>query len=186
MQILPYVLLFVGVFLRLIPHPLNVAPVAAIALFAGVYLPKRWAIILPVAIMAMGDALLSVPAFREALPWGVHGAGWYSLAPVIWLSFALVGLIGLWVRQKKNVLTIAGGTLLGSIVFYLVTNWAVWFFGTMYPHTFAGLLESYTMALLFFRNSVMGDLFYTTALFGGFESVRWFARMKARKEVLSN
>ncbi|USN53255.1 MAG: hypothetical protein H6760_03720 [Candidatus Nomurabacteria bacterium] len=183
MQILPYILLFVGVFLRLIPHPLNVAPVAAIALFAGVYLRKSWAVILPLSIMMMSDILMSVPAFREALPWGLHGAGWYSLAPITWLSFAFVGLIGLWVRQKKNVLSIAGGTLLGSIVFYLVTNWAVWFFGTMYAHTFSGLIQSYTMALPFFRNTLIGDLFYTTVLFGGFESVRWFVRMKARREV---
>ena len=57
------------------------------------------------------------------------------------------------------------GTLSGSVLFYLITNYAVWQFTPMYTKTFAGLIQSYIMALPFFRNSLVGNLFYTAVFF---------------------
>ena len=53
----------------------------------------------------------------------------------------------------------------------MVTNYAVWQFSPWYEKSLAGLLESYTLALPFFRNTLLGDLFYSAVLFGAYEAV---------------
>lgn len=176
-------LIVIGAVLRLAPHLPNVAPVSALALFGGVYLGRRLSLIVPLGIMILSDVLLSLPALRSLLPWGVTGAGWHHLVWATWGSFALVGLIGWWVRRRKTVSRILLGSLAGSILFYLITNWAVWAYGTMYPADWPGLIQSYTQALPFFRNSLLGDLGYTALFFGVYEGAAAFVRMKQRGVV---
>ena len=102
----------------------------------------------------------------------------------VYFSFALMGVIGLYVRRHKNFARVVGGALLGSILFFLITNWAVWAFGAMYPLTLTGLLESYTMAIPFFRNSLLGDLFYVGILVGSMEVLLAWAK-KRHGQLLS-
>jgi len=155
---LPILLLIIlGISCRFLPHPANFAPIGAIALFGALYLPKKWALILPIAAIFISDIFI----------------GFYSLPIMlaVYASFALMGIIGLIVRKNKKFHTILGGTVLGSILFFLITNAGVWAFGTMYTHNLSGLFSSYYMALPFFRNSLLGDLFYVGVLVGGFEFV---------------
>lgn len=150
-------LIILGTAARLVPHPANFTPIAAIAMFGGIYLEKKWALILPVAAMFASDMFI----------------GFYS-RPImlsVYAGFVITGLIGLSVRKNKKFRTILGGTLLGSIIFFILTNFAVWAFGTMYVHSFTGLLNCFTMALPFFRNSLAGDMFYTGVLVGGMEII---------------
>jgi hypothetical protein len=44
----------------------------------------------------------------------------------------------------------------------------MWLFSGFYPRTIAGLEACYLAAIPFFQNTVAGDLFYATLLFGGF------------------
>jgi hypothetical protein len=99
--------------------------------------------------------------------------GFYNpkMMTAVYLSFALVVGIGLYVRRKKSFSRILAGTFLGSVLFFLITNAAVWGFGTMYVLNLTGLLQSYSMAIPFFRNSLLGDLFYTGILVGAMEYV---------------
>ncbi len=154
---LAYFFILFGAVLRVIPHPANFAPIAAIAMFGGTYLNKKLAIALPLAAMVLSDILIGFDSLESRI--AVYGC------------FIFSGLIGLYIRNHKNIGTVIGGSLLGSVVFFLVTN-LVWLHGTeMYPHTFAGLIESYTNALPFFRNTLLGDLFYVSSLFGVYELV---------------
>ena len=150
------ILITLGIAARFMPHPANFAPIGAIAIFAGMYLPKKWAIILPVAAMLFSDLFIGFYAWQIMLS--------------VYAGFIIMGLIGLWVRKNKKLSTVLGGTILGSVVFYLITNGAVWAFGSLYAHNPAGLLQSYIMAIPFFRNSLLGDLFYTGALAGAYEA----------------
>ena len=59
-------------------------------------------------------------------------------------------------------------TLAGSVLFFVWTNFGVWAFWNLYPHTLEGLVACYTAAIPFFRNTLLGDVVYSTALFGGF------------------
>lgn len=139
-----------AVVMRVIPHPANVAPVAALALFAGAYLERRWTIVMPLSIMVVSDAII-----------GFHG-----LIAFTWGCFLLTGVLGWWVRKKFGVMRIIFGSLIGSVLFYVVTNWAVWAFTPLYTKNLSGLAQSYILALPFFRNTILGDLLFTGVFFG--------------------
>jgi hypothetical protein len=162
-------LILLGFSTRLLPHPANFAPIGAIALFSALYLPKRYALIAPLLAMFFSDMII----------------GFYTWQTVVsvYVGFVLTGMIGLWVRERKSFATVLGGTLLGSVLFFLLTNGAVWAFDKMYPLNFSGLMQSYTMAIPFFKSSVMGDLFYTGVLVGGMEIIQHLIRHPHRVET---
>jgi len=157
------VLLILGVAMRLLPHPANFAPVAAMALFAGYWLPKKWAIILPMFAMLIGDLFIGFYDWR--------------LMAVVYGSFALIGCLGI-VISRRGVLAVVTAALVASVGFFLITNFAVWLFSVWYPHTWSGLMLNYALALPFFRNTLLGDLFFTGVLFGAYEAVKALAGFK--------
>ncbi len=160
--IIPTLLIALGITCRFIPHIPNFAPIGAIAIFGALYLPKRWVLILPISAMFISDIFI----------------GFYSwqIMVSVYVGFILMGVIGLWIRKNKKFSTLVGGTLLGSVLFFFITNFSVWAFGTMYIHSFAGLIQSYYMALPFFRNSLAGDLFYVGVLVGSFETIKYYLK----------
>ena len=115
-----------AVLLRLIPHAPNFAPIAALALFGGCYLNKKYAIIVPLVAMFIADIFLGFAEF------------WVILS--VYLSFALIGLLGLWLRKRKNVTNTVGATLSGSLLFFIITIFAVWIAPPWYSITFKGLV----------------------------------------------
>lgn len=142
-------LIVLGVTLRLLPHPANFAPVTAIALFGGATLPRRYAVAVPLLAMMVSDTLI----------------GWYSMMPVTWGCYALIALASsAWLRGRG----VGRGIVLtasSSVFFFLVTNFAVWVGGGLYPHSLAGLQHCFVMALPFFRNTALSDAIYTASLF---------------------
>ena len=167
---LGYALIIFGAALRFLPHAPNFAPITAIAIFGGASLSRRSAFVLPLAAMLVSDYFI----------------GFYNPAVMasVYLSFAISGLLGVWLRTRKNVANTLGATLFASVQFYILTNFAVWAFGTMYSKTAAGLLASYVNALPFFRNTLLGDVFYVGALFGIFELVKYLVALKQRSTPL--
>jgi len=147
-----YALILIGIASRLVPHPWNATPVMAIALFGGTYLSRRWAILLPLAIVAVSDVLI----------------GWHNTVPFTWGAFVLTGALAWWIRRSPGPGRIAAGSLAGSTLFFLLTNFGVWLNGDLYPRTAEGLWRCYVAAIPFFRNALMGDLIFTAALFGGY------------------
>jgi hypothetical protein len=148
---------------RLMPHPPNVTPMAAIALFGGATFERRWsALLVPLAALLLSDLLLQATYLAGWQPsWGFYQGQW-----VVYACFLVTASFGLLVRRRRNVLAVAAATLAGSLVFFLVTNFAFWASGLLYPRTVPGLLLCYEMALPFFRNSLLGDLAYSALLFG--------------------
>jgi hypothetical protein len=146
-----------GVLSRILPHAWNFTPLAAIALFSGSYLGLRYSLMTTFAAMYIGDVFI--------------GGYQWQIMLAVYASFALIGVIG-WYLKKVSVGTVASSALISSLLFFAISNWAVWQFGTMYDHTFAGLMQCYTLAIPFFKNTVAGDLFYSGLLFGGYELFR--------------
>lgn len=139
---------------RLLPHPPNFTPVAAIALFGGAYfLDKRLAFAVPFAIMFLSDLII-----------GLHDTLLF-----VYIGFAIAVGIGYLIRNKISMASVTAGALAGAVVFYLITNFGVWIMGTMYPHTLQGLADSYIAGIPFFRYTILGNLVYCAALFGSFE-----------------
>lgn len=163
--LLAVVLVAVGVLGRLLPHLWNFAPIVAIGLFAGAYLGKRFAFAVPLAAMVISDIFI-----------GFYG---WQLNLTVYIAMALSGAIGLFLKSRKTPPWIAGGAMLGSLVFFLITNGAVWYFGSSYPEGIEGLLASYAAGLPFFRNAILGDVWYSFALFGAYEACAWAIRNRA-------
>ena len=167
---LAYLLILIGAVMRVVPHMANFTPIAAMALFGGVYLKdKKLALVLPLVAMMISDVFVGFDSLESRL--------------IIYGCFLLTGLIGLWVRNHKNVFSIIGGSVLGSTLFYLISN-LVWLYpAKMYPHTIAGQIASYTNAIPFFRPTLFGDLFYVAIMFGTYELVKlWSSKLKYKLE----
>ena len=156
-RIFTFSLILLAVLSRLLPHAPNIAPITALALFSGVYLDKRHAFLIPMAALLISDFVI----------------GFYSGIEWVYGSFLAIGLIGLWLRKHPGVISTAGATIAGSMLFFIVTNLGVWISSPgMYPHTLAGLGLCYEAAIPFFRNTLIGDVGYVAAMFGVFEVVR--------------
>jgi hypothetical protein len=137
---------------RLIPHPPNFSPIAAMALFGGAaFADKRAAFLMPLAGLFLSDLVL----------------GFYAITPVVYGSFALIVCLGFWVRRRRSVGRIAGAAMMSALLFFVVTNFGVWAMGRLYPPTPAGLVACYVAAIPFFQNTLLSNLSYSALLFGG-------------------
>jgi len=152
---------------RLIPHPLNFAPLGAMSLFGAAYLSdKKFAFILPIMAMFITDLLINnimYASYYGSFTLFTPGFGW------IYGSIAAIVLIGFFVLKKVTFPRVVGASLLASITFFIISNFGVWLSDPDYPLTWAGLLLCYDMALPFFKNTILGDFVYSIVLFGGFE-----------------
>lgn len=157
-------LISIGVLIRFLPRPPNFAPIAAIALFAGVYLSKKLALVVPILAMIISDYFLGFYQF--------------SLMAFVYLSFLICVILGFWLKKHKKWYTVLGVTISGSILFFILTNFAVWAFTGWYAKTFSGFIQCYLMALPFFRNTLLGDLFYVSVFFGSYELAEIFIAKK--------
>jgi hypothetical protein len=138
---------------RLIPHPPNFTPVAALALFGGAsFARKRAALLVPLAGMFLSDLVL----------------GLSRITPVVYASLALIAGLGFWLRRSPTIPRTLAAAVAGAGLFFVVTNFGVWALGTLYPKTWAGLAECFVAAIPFFRNTLVSDLLYSALLFGGF------------------
>jgi len=161
-------LIVVAALTRVLPHPPNFSPVAALALFGGAYfLNRRWAVLVPVLALAISDLVLA----------RIHGglyATWFSSTGV-WLVYgatAAIAMMGFGLRGRVGGASVLGYSLGASVFFFLVTNAGAWLVDPVYPKTAAGLAMAYTAGLPFFQWTVLGTLAYAAALFGGFELLR--------------
>jgi uncharacterized membrane protein len=125
----------------------------AIALFGGAYIAdKRFAFIVPLLAMVISDSII-----------GFHSTFW-----AVYFSIGIGVFIGFMLNKKVNTPRVIYSSLTSSVIFFIVTNLAVWLVDGMYPLNFSGLIQCYTMALPFFRNSLAGDLVYCGILFGSY------------------
>jgi hypothetical protein len=139
--------------LRVSPHPWNLTPIGAIALFSGAMFRNRWiALLLPLASLFVGDVFV----------------GFHKLMLIVYASFALSVAIGRWLRENRSVQRIGGAVFLGAAQFFAITNFAMWALGGYYPKTAAGLATCFVAGGPFFWNTLGGDALYAGILFGGF------------------
>lgn len=157
-------LLATGICLRLVLADIpNFAPVAALALFSGMYFRSWWvAASLPLLVMGLSDQILGGYDYRLMVL--VHGA---LALPVV--AGGLLRRLGVDrsspLRYSAGVL---GGSLVFSCLFFLVTNFGVWLWSDIYESTLSGLGRCFVSALPFFRYTLGGDLVFAIALFGGY------------------
>jgi hypothetical protein len=174
--ILILALILICAALRLAPHPRNFTPIGAMAIFAGAMVRNRpFAFLFPIVAMFATDLI----------------SGFNTLSPLVYASFALSVLFSRAIvgpRFNLDVSTVtsrpehaqhptprwpaiprvAAATFLGSLQFFIVTNFGVWAFLDSYPRTAIGLASCYLAGLPLFLNTLAGDITYTALLFGAF------------------
>jgi hypothetical protein len=152
---------------RLIPHPLNFAPLGAMSLFGAAYLSdKKFAFIFPLVAYFLTDLFINnviYGAYYGGFTLFTPGFGW------IYGSIAAIVLIGFVVLKKVSLPRVFGASILSSVAFFVISNFGVWLADPDYPINAAGFVLCYEMALPFFKNTVLGDFAYSAILFGGFE-----------------
>jgi len=174
---LALVIILLAAISRIVPHIWNFTPIAAMALFGAAYFPKKWfAIIIPFAAMWLSDLYLINAVYAPMYP-DYYGEGFHFFGVgSVYLSFFLIAGIGFLMLRKVSLMNVIGASLLGSIAFFLITNAGSWLFSPLYTKDWTGLTASYAAGLPFFRNTLMGDLFYVGLLFGSFELVKYLVK----------
>lgn len=152
---------------RLVKHPYNFTPITAMALFAGFYLRKQWGIIFPLLGMLVSDYFIGFYDWKlmAAVYVGI-GAGFY---------------IGWFLQNRIKWYSVILSALVASILFFIISNFSVWFFYEWYPHTLAGLMQCFALAIPFFKKSLAGDLIYTGVLFGAYQLAQKYSERKVLK-----
>ncbi len=156
---------------RLVPYLLNIedtfnfSPLAAIALFGGAYFMKKSnAILFPLLALWVSNLMLDNIFLSQYYDGFALFANWEVYLAIL----AIVGMATL-VLKKVTLPRIVGASMLASVLFFIVTNLVVWIQGGLYPLTFGGLTECFTMAIPFFRNTFASDLIFSLFLFGAYE-----------------
>ena len=145
-------LLVFGVMMRLVVHPANFTPVIALVLFGGVYLDKKYAMFFPIFLMMATDIIL----------------GTHPIMLFTWGSLFLISAIGLWLRSKKNARNIVVSSAASAFAFFVITNFGVWLSG-YYPLTLKGFATCFTLAIPFFRMTLLSTIGYSIVFFGADE-----------------
>ena len=143
-------------FSRLIPHPPNFTPILGMAIFSGAIINRKFlAYLVPLAAMLLSDLYL----------------GFHSGMPIIYFTLAICVLIGTFIESRvtifNSILVITGGVL----VFYLITNFAVWYGSGMYENSFSGLITCYVMGIPFLQNTFFSSLIYGMGAFLIYEMI---------------
>lgn len=146
-------------------HLPNFSAIDALALFCGAYCEKRWlALVLAVISTWIGDVLIMHSLFYDGCVWQ------YS-------SYALIALLGSTSRSwmdslQKTLLAVTPLALTSATLFFIITNFGVWFSGLLYPHNIDGLIACYIAAIPFFHHTVMSDLLFSFVFFGSWAFVQ--------------
>ena len=144
-------LIAIAAFMRLVPHWPNLTPVAAIALFGGATLNKKWlAILIPVSIMLISDLFI----------------GFHDYVAAVYLSFIIAVFMGFSLSKNKKFHRIALTSIASSILFFIITNFAVWYGSPFYPQEISGLMSCYAAGLPFFNDSSLGVSFFLNGIIG--------------------
>ncbi len=178
--------------------PWNIVPIGALALFVGAqFRQKSLALLVPLCAMFLADVGLGVihaVADHKTLAESFQFYTFHVTAPFVYGSYALIVCLGFCIRRFWNTLEAhtesqpvqpSGGTrlavvtapvvsmsLLGAILFFVITNFGDWLMMNAYPHTLEGLMACYAAGLPFFRNTVAGDVVGALLLFGGFAALK--------------
>jgi Family of unknown function (DUF6580) len=155
-----YLIVALAIAARFIPGAANFSPVYAGLLFGGVYLKKRDSIWFPVLLLAGSDLLVNLLLYQMPFQW---------MQTLNWVGFAAIVMVGWWLQKRITVRNVLIASVAGPSVFFLISNFAVWIGGGMYPPTFGGLAACYTAAIPFYGNSLISGVLFSGILFGAYE-----------------
>ena len=149
-QALILILVFGALMSRFLPHPPNMTALGAAALFSGHFLrPRALALMIPVLIMLISDFFL----------------GFHPLMAFVYGAWILIGILAMTLMKDAKTWRLMGWASLSTAIFFIVTNFGVWWMQDLYPKNAQGLILCYTMALPFVGAQWVGDMLFSGLLF---------------------
>ncbi len=162
-------LVCVGVVGRLVPHLPNATPIAAITVTAGRYVGPTGAIVIPLVSMLLSDIVIGFYDWRILLS--------------VYFSIACMGLLSIVTRHSRSAIATSVVIMGSSLLFFVITNAAVWAFSPWFEKSLSGLLYSYELGLPFLRSMMLGDLVYTPLLLGAAECIAFLAVLARHRQI---
>ena len=148
-------IILIGAFSRIIPHPPNFTAIGAISILGGLYFNKKYlAFITPITAMFLSDILLG-----------------YTPIISVYIAFLMIIPLGIKMRENLTYSSIFKTSIYAGILFFLITNFTSWLYNPIYPQNVSGLIMSYTAGIPFFANTLLGNLFFCFSLFGLYEII---------------
>jgi len=171
-----FIIICLAAVLRLLPHPPNFTPITALALFSGLHLKRKYFFIIPLGTMLISDYFLG---FYD-----------WKLMASVYIGFLIVGILGFIIKKNKKASLVVGAGILGSLAFFLITNFSFWYFMPFYEKSLFGLAQTYIMGIPFLKNAILGDLFYVVTFLGAYELVnvltkRRFVTSRSHRQKIS-
>ncbi len=167
-----YLLLIVAVLSRVLPHGgwMNFTAVGGALLYFGAR--RSWREMLaPLTVLVATDYYLTVYAYHYAF----HPAAYLPT----WAWYVAAMALGqILLRSRTTFVRAGAATLLGPTSFFLLSNYAVWFGGGMYPRTVSGLATCYVAGLPFYRNDLVSTAIMVAVAFGVPVLVRRFSPVR--------
>ena len=158
-------IIVVAAFSRLVPHLPNFSPLGAIGLFGAAHFSKKWqAIAIPLSATWLSDLYINNVIYAQYYPqftWLSQGFYWQ------YGSYVLITIAGMLIFNKITPTRVLGGALTSTAIFFAVSNFGCWP-GSSYPQNIPGLMQCYVAGIPFLKGTLLGDLFYSTLLFGSF------------------
>ena len=150
-------IIILAVLSRLVPHPPNFAPITGIALFSSKKINnKLFGVFLPIIPLFISDLFIGISFINI----------------FVYLSFVIIYFLGS-ISSKIGVKLV----FLSSVIFFILTNLGVWYLG--YPRNVEGLITCFTLAVPFFVNTILGDLFYSFIFFRSYKAAKKFKVISA-------
>ncbi|RHX81160.1 DUF6580 family putative transport protein [Leptospira yasudae] len=148
---------------RFLPHPSNFTSVGAMTVYSGARVKGWKAFAYPMFMMLVTDFILSK----------IHGFDWfYEGLPVVYCSLLVNVFLGrIFLKNNDKLVSVAAVSLLASVQFFILSNFSVWAFSSLYPKTSVGLLTCYIAAIPYFGGTLLGNIIYTPVLFGVLDRV---------------
>lgn len=146
--------------------PVNFSPLDAIALLSGAYCSKRVSgFFICLISVWVGDIFINRIYFSH---WSLFYPGFYWQ----YSGYLLISLIGSLLRHRLSLINLIFASLTSSILFFMISNFGVWFSGFLYPLTLNGLTDCYIAAIPFFKNTILSDLFFCIIFFTVFSLIK--------------
>ena len=142
----------------------NFTPLAAIALFGAAHFRNKYFMFLiPILAVYLSDLFINYFIYNKSFIWFYDGFLWqYSV-------YLLIIISGIFLfKNKININKVILGSLASSLIFYIISNFGVWFSSSMYAKDVSGFISCYVAAIPFYKWTMLGDMFYSVILFGGF------------------
>ena len=172
-SVIAILLVVVAALSRILPHPPNVTPVAAMGLFGAAYFSsKRMTYLIPFMALFLSDLFINNFLLRSFFP-EATGIIWFTeISLFVYIGFALTIFLSRYVLKRVNTINVVKASLLASVIFYLVSNFGVWLTMTNTALSLVTLIEVYVAGLPYFLNSLLGNIFFAAVFFGAAEYIR--------------